>query len=88
MDQLQVKGRVERLIRSLSRFSKQALLIISGNSDVSVDASKIGPTLIFERLWQQTGIQAAIQKLLPIVEKLQKRYDIRLSAFALLPTAA
>jgi hypothetical protein len=76
MDQFQVKGRVETLIRSLSRFSEQALLIISGNSDVSVDASKIGSTLIFERLWQQTGIQAAIQKLLPIVEKLQKRFKI------------
>jgi len=64
MDQLQARGRVETLIRSLSRFSEQALLIISGNSDVSVDAKKIGPTLIFERLWKQTGIQAAIQKLL------------------------
>ena len=63
-NQLQAKGRVETLIRSLSRFSEQALLIISGNSDVSADAKKIGPTLIFERLWQQTGIQAAIQKLL------------------------
>ncbi len=64
MDQLHAKGRVETLIRSLSRFSEQALLIISGKSDVSADAKKIGPTLIFERLWKETGIQAAIHKLL------------------------
>ena len=60
MDQLQAKGRVETLIRSLSRFSEQTLLILSGKSDLSADAKKIGPVLIFERLWKETGIQGAI----------------------------
>jgi transposase len=64
MDQLQGKGRVETLIRSLSRFSEQALLIISGKSDISADARSIGPVLIFERLWQESGIQSAIGRLL------------------------
>jgi transposase len=64
MDQLQEKGRVEALIHSLSRFSEKALLIISGKSDVSADAKKIGPVLIFERLWVETGIKDAIQRLL------------------------
>jgi hypothetical protein len=64
MDQLQGKGRVETLIRSLSRFSEQALLIISGKSDISADARSIGPALIFERLWVETGLQAAIKRLL------------------------
>lgn len=64
MDQLQEKHRVETLIRSLSRFSEQALLILSGKSEVSADARKIGPPLIFERLWQQTGIKAALHYLL------------------------
>ena len=64
MDQLQSKGRVETLIRSLSRFSEQALLVISGKSDVAVDAQKIGPSLIFERLWKETGIQAALARVL------------------------
>ncbi|MGB5615539.1 MAG: IS1634 family transposase [Desulfobacterales bacterium] len=64
MDKLQEKHRVETLIRSLSRFSEQALLILSGKSEVSADAKKIGPSLIFERLWQQTGIKAALQTLL------------------------
>lgn len=64
MDQLHDKGRVETLIRSLSRFSERALLILSGKSDVSMDAVKIGPVLIFERLWRQTGIKTAIERLL------------------------
>lgn len=64
LDRLQQKGRVETLIRSLSRFSEQAILIISGNSDIHADAKKIGPALIFERLWQQSGVQYAIKKIL------------------------
>ena len=64
MDQLQAKDRVETLIRSLSRFSEKALLIISGKSDLSADAKKIGPPLIFERLWKETGIKAALDRVL------------------------
>lgn len=64
MDQLQEKGRVETLIRSLSRFSEKALLILSGQSDVRTDAVIIGPILVFQRLWEESGIEACIKKLL------------------------
>ena len=64
MDQLQAKGRVETLIRSLSRFSERVMLILSGNSEVLADAKKIGPALIFERLWQRSGIKDAIKRML------------------------
>ncbi|MCP3954065.1 MAG: IS1634 family transposase, partial [Desulfobacterales bacterium] len=64
MDRLQEKDRVQTLIRSLSRFSEKALLILSGQSDVSAEAVKIGPAIIFERLWKETGIQGAIKKML------------------------
>ena len=64
LDQMQAKGRVETLIRSLSRFSERAMLILSGQSDVSADAVKIGPPIIFERLWKETGIHKAIKSLL------------------------
>lgn len=64
MDRLQEKDRVETLIRSLSRFSEKALLILSGQSDISAKAVKLGPVMIFERLWKETGIQWAIQKVL------------------------
>jgi len=62
MDELNAKGRVETLIRSLSRFSEQAMLILTGKSDVGLQAKKIGPALIFERLWEQTGIGQAIRR--------------------------
>ena len=42
MDELSAKGRVETLIRSLSRFSEQAMLIITGKSDVALQAKKMG----------------------------------------------
>lgn len=62
LEDLQEKGRVETLIRSLSRFSEKALLIISGKSELCAEARKIGPGLIFERLWEQSGIKQAILK--------------------------
>jgi Transposase DDE domain len=64
LDELQSKGRVETLIRSLSRFSEQALLILSGGGDPNLSAVKIGPAMLFERLWQRTGIHDAIKKVL------------------------
>jgi transposase len=64
MDQLQEKDRIETLIRSLSRFSEKVLLILSGKSDVSACAKKIGPVLTFERLWKELGIQKVIKDLL------------------------
>lgn len=64
LDHMQEKGRVETLIRSLSRYSERAMLILTGHSDPEAVTIKIGPALIFERLWQQTGIKKALQKLL------------------------
>jgi len=64
MDQLQAKGQIETLIRSLSRFSEKVLLILSGKIDVSASAKKIGPALIFERLWEELGIKKVIKELL------------------------
>jgi transposase len=64
LDQLHAKGSIETLIRSLSRFSEKALLILSGKSNVSASAKKIGPALIFERLWEELGIKKGIKYLL------------------------
>ncbi len=64
MDQLHEKDRIETLIRSLSRFSERVLLILSGKSDACASAKKIGPALIFERLWDELGIRKVIRGLL------------------------
>jgi len=62
-DQIQKKGEIERLIQSLSRFSERVLLILSGkNQEVHAEAKKIGPPLIFERLWRDVGIGKTLKK--------------------------
>jgi transposase len=63
MDQLTEKGSVESLIRSLSRFSEKTLLILSDRSKVSASAKKVGPALIFERLWKELGIGSIVSSL-------------------------
>jgi hypothetical protein len=64
MDRLQAKGDIETLIRSLARYSEKALLILSGKSDVSARSEKIGPSLIFSRLWNELRIDKVIRDLL------------------------
>ena len=65
MDQMQAKGQIETLTRSLSRFSERVLLLLSEkNENISAEAKKIGPALIFERLWKDMGIDATFRHLL------------------------
>ena len=64
MDQIQAKGEIENLVRSLSRFSEKILLVLSGKSDVRADARKIGPALICERLWKELEIGRIIRRML------------------------
>ena len=51
LDQMHQKREVEKLIRSISRFSENVLLILSNQTAVHASTKKIGPALIFERLW-------------------------------------
>jgi transposase len=60
MDQIQARGDIETLVRSLTRFSEKILLILSEKSDLRASAKKIGPALVFERLWKELGIGKVI----------------------------
>jgi transposase len=62
IDKLQEKGEIDALVRSLARFSEKALMILSGKSDPSVQTKKIGPSLIFERLWEELKIKQVIKE--------------------------
>jgi len=64
LDKMQTKGEIETLVRSLARFSDQALLVLSGRNDVSAESIMIGPALIFERLWKELGIPKILQGVL------------------------
>ena len=65
MDELRAKGQIETLTRSLSRFSEKVLLLLSDRNDsLRAETKKIGPALIFERLWKELGISGILHRLL------------------------
>lgn len=66
LDSLQGSGATDALLRSLTRFSQQVKLL-EGFQQGQMEAGdyrKLGPDLVFGRLWQETGIQAVLQGLL------------------------
>ena len=80
MDWLREGGNIETIIRSLSRFSEKALLVLSvrDNADVRAAAKKIGPAIIFERLWQELGIDKIIRRL---VKARKFEFDVERAIF-------
>jgi len=64
LDRLNEKGDIETLVRSLARYSDKVLLVLSGKSEVTAEARKIGPALIFERLWKELGIPKVLDHVL------------------------
>jgi len=66
LDQLLASGRLDGLLSSLGRFSqKYAVLGAHRNGDsMTVGTTRIGPPLIFERLWRQCGVEAVLTDLL------------------------
>jgi Transposase DDE domain len=66
LDQLQKTGQLDALLASGARLA-QSVLLLSAHAKgqlPTVTTRRIGPALIFERLWQQTGCQRAIEGLL------------------------
>ena len=66
MDKLQQTGQLEALMRSASKFS-QAMMVISAHQrgeSLEVETKRIGPAMIFERLWRETGCRQVIEELL------------------------
>jgi len=66
LDQLQQSGQLDGLLASGARFAEHVLLLTAHKSGQvpSISCQRIGPSLIFERLWQQTGCQQVISQLL------------------------
>ncbi len=64
VDRLRERGSIDQLLRSLAKHSERALLLLAGASDPNADVVKIGPGLIFERLWESSGIKKVIKDLL------------------------
>jgi len=66
LDELRRSGNLDGLLASGARFAEHVLLLTAHrNGQVPVVQShRIGPTLIFERLWQETGCEQVLRDLL------------------------
>jgi Transposase DDE domain len=65
VEDLRKSGQLERLLRSGARFAAKAIVVdaINDGAAISANVRRIGPTLVFERLWEETGCRAVIEKL-------------------------
>ena len=52
---------IDTLISKLSNYSKETLMVLSGQSNIEAHSISIGPALIFERLWNELGLPSIIQ---------------------------
>ena len=64
MDDLAGRGQIEQLLKSLAKYSERALLLLAGVSDPQAEVKKVGPVVIFERLWEHSGIGQIIKAFL------------------------
>ena len=68
LDKLTASGAIDQLLRSAARFAERVMVLSQHSRDAhdSPDAHvvSIGPALIFERLWRETGCQEVVRKLL------------------------
>lgn len=65
MDELAASGKLESLLASGARFAESAMVLNAFESGdlTAVTTLRIGPSLIFERLWEETGCKAVIANL-------------------------
>ena len=68
LDKLTASGAIDQLLRSAARFAERLMVLAERSTDAhdSPDATvvSIGPALVFERLWRETGCQGVVRKLL------------------------
>ena len=64
-EELQASGQLERLLRSGARFAAKAMMLSTAADDAAIKIAirRIGPALVFERLWEETGCRAVIADL-------------------------
>jgi len=66
LDQLQDRGQLDALLASGARLARSVLLLSEHAQGrlPTISIRHIGPALVFQRLWQQTGCQRVIEQLL------------------------
>jgi len=61
LDERAASGQLERLLRSGASFAAKAM--VRDGAANAVEVGRIGPGLVFERLWAETGCRAVIEAL-------------------------
>lgn len=66
LDALKASGELDRLVRSGARFTESAMLLsaVAKGEATTIEAKRIGPPLLFERLWRDSFCRAVIEDLL------------------------
>ena len=82
LDKLAASGAIDRLVRSAARFAER-IMVLSEHAREAHDGPhatvlSVGPALIFERLWRDTGCQAVVRKLLAARHH---RFDVERAVF-------
>ena len=68
LDKLTASGAIDQLLRSAARFAERVMVLSEHSRDAhdrpDANVVSIGPALIFERLWRETGCQEVVRELL------------------------
>jgi hypothetical protein len=66
LDALRENGELDRLLRSGARFTESAILLsaVEKGETTTIDTQRIGPPLLFERLWRDNSCRSVIEHLL------------------------
>lgn len=78
LDKMQEKGEVDGIINSLSKYSSNVLMLLTSKSLPESQVLKIGPVLIFKRLWEESGIRTVLGQLL---KDRKHQFDVGLAIF-------
>jgi len=66
MDQLQESGQIEAIVRSAARFTETMMVLTAHEKGetTTIGTRRVGPGLIFERLWTESGCREELKSLL------------------------
>ena len=66
MDRLEQSGELEAILRSGARFSEKMIVLSAyeKGESTAIETRRIGPGLIFERLWEESGCKAELKAVL------------------------
>jgi hypothetical protein len=80
LDELKARGQIDALVKSFCRFSEKLAVIESVPDITSCKSYMWGPVTVFERLWQQQGLDEILRRL---SRDRRYRFDVQRVAFAL-----